>query len=222
MPNFRHRRRLIMRRRVIAATGPTFVFAGSDDAFTAGSGSTSTFTSTSIDIGTATSDRFVIVAAADQNANPLPSVTVNGVSLTEQINDGATSGRIWSGLVGATGGAGAATIVLNYTGAGFTDRAIFVYVGRGMSNTTGAATTVGTAGSAPTSMNISVTAGDLLVGVNRFTLNYSGSTQAPTATNANAAGPTFQSPWWSTILATNASFNIAFGAGANACAATFR
>lgn len=208
----------------VVAAGPTFTYAGSDDAFSAGSGSNTVFTSTTVNIGAATSDRYVMLAATDQNSHTLTTVTVNGVSLAEQCNDGTSSARIWSGLVGATGGAGAATIVLTYVSAAFDDRIIFVYVGRGMTNTSGAATTATTGGTAPASLNVSVTAGDLLFLTNRFSTTYTGTAPdaTPTATNSRVTGGmTSTSPYWNTITSTNASFNVAFGIGANACAATF-
>lgn len=200
------------------AAGPTFTFAGSDG----GNPATTAFTSTTIDIGAATSDRFVVVGAVDQNNLALTSVTVNGVSLAQDCND-TGGGRIWSGLVGATGGAGVATIVTTYTGAAFTDRAIFVYVGRGMANTAGAATT-GTQSAGGTSYTISVTAGDLLVGINKFTVTYGTSTTAPTASNTKTFGASgnSSSPWWNTIASTNASFTVGFSSSTRGCGATYR
>lgn len=198
-------------------SGPTFTFAGSDG----GNPATTAFTSTTINIGAATSDRFVIVGATDQNNVALTSVTVNGVSLAQDCND-TGGGRIWSGLVGTAGGAGAATIVSTYTGAAFTDRAQFVYVGRGMTNTAGASTT-GTQSAGGTSFSINVTAGDLLVGINKFTVTYGSSTVAPTASNTRTYGAAgnSSSPWWNTIASTNASFTVGFSASTRGCAATY-
>lgn len=201
------------------AAGPTFTFAGSDG----GSPAALAFTSTTVNIGAATADRFVIVAATDQNSLALTSVTVNTVPLAQDCND-TGGGRIWSGLVGATGGAGAATIVSTYgAGAAYTDRAIFVYVGRGMTNTAGASTTATQSAGGTSLSPVNVTAGDLLVGVNKFTVTYGGSTQAPTASNTltyGAAGNS-SSPWWNTVSSTNASFSISYSASTLGCAATY-
>lgn len=200
-----------------SAAGPTFTFAGS----AGGNPAATAFTSTTIDIGAATADRFVIVGAVDQNSLALTSLTVNGVSLAQDCND-TGGGRLWSGLVGATGGAGVATIVSTYTGAAFTDRAHFVYVGRGMSNTAGASTT-GTQSAGGTSYSISVTAGDLLVGINKFTVTYGTSTVAPTASNTLTYGGAgnSSSPWWNTIASTNASFSVGFSSSTRGCGATY-
>lgn len=201
-----------------APGGKSFTFSGAD---TTNIGATA-FTSTIIDIGPATADRYVIIAATDQNGTGITTVTVNGVNLALDIQQTISRGcYIWSGLVGTAGGAGVATIFLAYGAAAFSDRIIMVWTGRGMTNTVGAATTA--TGASPT-LNIAVTAGDLLIAAAVNGPNTFGGPETPTASHDKAgAGPVYTQTGaeWNRIIATNAAFGITLNAGDVICAATY-
>lgn len=204
-----------------AAATKSFVFSGAD----ATSVGANQFTSTTIDIGPATADRYVILAMSDQNATGISSVTVNGVSLAPDTQNLVSRGAyIWSGLVGVAGGAGPATIVMNFGAtafAGFSDRIVIAWTGRGLTKTNGAAAVATGAGS----INLAVTAGDFLISCVPAVETFNGSTETPTATRSKAgAGPVYTqtSAEWNTVVATNAAFAVtSLGGTTNYCAATY-
>lgn len=204
------------------AVTPTFTYDGTDQY----SGTGGAFTSTAINIGAATSDRFIIVALADQNGVTLSGVTVNGVALAEDVNNGAGNHiHIYSGLVGATGGAGAGTIIASYDpSASFTGRVIMVWTGTGMASTAGAKHTAAATANL-TSISINVSAGDFLVAADPFGgVTYTTSTETPTATHTNSVvdPPTLIAAEWNTIASTNAAFAVNINAATVYAAASYR
>lgn len=167
----------------------------------------------SVDIGTASADRLVIVGVGAQNTPTLTSVTVNGVTLTQDVilASGGTA-AIYSGLV--TSGSGVQSVVANWVAAGFFNKYIWVATATGLaSNLKRQTTSYATVGSVGTG-TISVTATDFM-----FVSQYiSGSNSVPTLGTSTVA-PDHTNPvvitgnvygieadW--TILSTNASFGI--------------
>lgn len=196
--------------------GTSFAFSGSDTTNT----SATAFISTVIDIGPATADRYVIVGATDQNATGITTVTVNGVNLAPDIQSTVSRGcYIWSGLVGTAGGAGVATISLAFGAASFSDRIIMVWTGRGMTNTAGAATTA----TGSNTLNIAVTAGDLLIAIEPASVIFGGPETPTTNRTQPGAGPVYTQTGaeWNRIIATNATFGITANLGGTLCAATY-
>ena len=205
---------------VSASGGPTFVYAGTDQYNGAGG----PFTSTSVNIGSATSDRFVVLALTDQNGVAISSVTCNGVALNL---DGTpyTVGpglQFYSGLVGTTGGAGTATIVVNYgSPAGYTGRALAAWVGRGMSHTSGAAAT--TSPVTGTSITIANNAGDLVLALADYSTSFTGSeTLSGTVINSAVAPPTLVAPYLLGAVSSHSPFTFTAGTAENMIAAVYR
>jgi hypothetical protein len=204
-----------------------FTYAGTDGT---ASSSTSAFTSTILSIGPAVSSRYVIVALADQNSVTLSGVTVNGISLIDDVDAtfgaGSNPGlHIYSGLVGTAGGAGNATIVANYVGAGFTGRAIGVWYATGMAHTTGAVQTAFSNTGANTINIASANAGDFIVGLTYINETFGSSTQAPTATPVTAtfAPPDLVTPYWNVVTSPATPFAVtATGSAIVMCAASYR
>jgi len=220
MPNVRNNRRLVMRRRVVAAAaGPSYSYRGNGTS--SASGSVTDFT---IDIGAASADRLIVASAAWQGANGITSIIVDpaGANVTlaqDAINAAGNSAAIYSGLV--TSGSGSVVVRLTLVSASFFIRGISVWALTGLSSNiakhTAAAAVTGAA-----STPIDVTAGDLLFAGSWNTAGsatYSGSTEAPAAVHSSNSNNQF-ADW--TIASTNASFAIAPGVTSNVAAASYR
>jgi hypothetical protein len=209
--------------------GPVFTYAGTDSTntgyatFISGPGGYGT--NNNINIGAATSDRFVIVATADANGYAISSLTVNGVALNQDVTTptGDAATQIFSGLVGTAGGAGIATITVNYaSGAGYTNRYIDVWTGTGLASNVFKHTAT-LAGASSTT--IPVNAGDFLVAVQpNAGYDFSTSTETPVTRSDNALGgsPDLVSGEWNTIISTNAAFTVQTTHTMNASIASYR
>lgn len=209
---------------VHASAGPTFAFAGTD---TTNVGST-TWTSTAVTINSSESDRFVMLAYIDQNHLGLTTVTVNGISLAQDVtaNTGTGPGvSFWSGLVGTAGGNGAATIIMNCTSCDFTSRAVAIWIGTGMNSTAGAKNTGSSAVGTPT---INISAGDFLLAQqsagSTVTITGTAPDATPTANRSSTVIGSVQleAAEWNTISSSNASFGITAVGSLNTAAASYR
>lgn len=182
-----------------------------------GTGSTRTF---SIDIGTASADRLIVAVVCSQNAAPSGTVTMNSVTLTQDVyGSPATNGcGIYSGLV--TTGSGAQTFIINGAGS-FTTTAGSVWALTGLTSNVVKNTGSSLSGGVVT---INVTAGDFLFNGTYGTSTpcvYTTSTEVPAA--VHSAATVVSSADW-IIASTNASFLIhAFSCvAAGSAGATYR
>lgn len=180
---------------------PAFTFKGMSSN---GDGTTSrTF---SIDIGTASSDRLIVVALGIGNTTGPTSVTVAGVTLTQDVlRANAQTCAVYSGLV--TGGSGTQNITIAGVGI-FQEVAVAVFAAPGLSSSVVKQTSSNVGGTT----SISVAAGDFLVAINATpgaNSSYAASTETPTATrNVDTTGPRFTSAEWLPVISTNASFSV--------------
>jgi hypothetical protein len=180
------------------SSGKAYVYRGSNSTTAAGNPHTA-----SIDIGTASADRVVHVGIAAQNAQTPTSVTVNGVTLTQDVLNVTSPTAGWySGVVAS--GSGSQTVTVNYPAGTFTLRNMYVLTSTGLSSTTKKQS----ASASGASISINVTAGDFLFAVGYRTggiANYTSSTEAPDGTN-NADATTREADW--VVNSTNATFFV--------------
>lgn len=168
--------------------------------------------SRSIDIGTAAADRLVIVATACQAGSSTPTVTVNGVTLTQQalFNDSGGFGAsvaFFSGIVSS--GSGPQTVLIDWSGANFTARGAAIWVANGLNTTPPKVS--GTHRVNGDDVTLNVAAGDFVFAyiITLSTTNFDSSTDTPPAREDSAAsgGFVFSSADW-TAGTTSASWHL--------------
>jgi hypothetical protein len=139
----------------------------------------------SVDLGPASADRLVIVGVSCSSYSGTPAVTVNGVSLTQQISDAGFSVAIFSGLVPA--GDGVQTIIIDLPGTGYQDRGMSLWTATGLSSDAPSATACAVTNYS-TDITINAASGFLFA----FGRNAGGSGSGNTfnATNPSVAVPT--------------------------------
>ena len=191
------------------ASGPTYNYDGSA-AYDTTSGCSTTM-STSINIGSAAANRTIVVGSPNQIQAPT-GITVNGVSLSVQANDGYHQ-TFWSGVVAA--GSGSQTVASTFaTAPCFNTDEIYVWSLYGLSSSS-----VKQTAHSNTPLSINVTAGDFLAVTQQDnTATYLLSTQTPTGTDKIS----YEMAWWN-IVSTNASFQVvSTRTGKSILGATFR
>lgn len=194
----------LLKRPIAAAAavgGPAYVYRASYSY-----GDSSTSNTTSVNIGTASADRLIVVGVTCQGSGT-PTVTVNGVTLTQIVINATNQAAIFAGLV--TSGSGSQNIVVNWTGSAFQGRGVSVWTITGLSSNS-AKQSGSTNSSASGTINIS--AGDFLfaVGISLSSVEvFTGSTETPVREDNLTTDATFYftSADWST-LTTNASWSV--------------
>jgi hypothetical protein len=168
------------------------------------------------DIGTASADRVVVVGMSGfyPQSGGITSVTVNGVTLTQDAFDNRSAGgphaAIFSGPV--TSGSGSQNIVVTYGSTPNGDAiGIVVWALTGLGSNVHR--TIGGASSNAV-LSVAVMAGHLLFStslINSGSVTYASSTETPTSNggavhNANSANQNWAADW--TISSTNAAFSV--------------